>query len=697
MKLINLLLIFLAVFLTNCNSQNNKAMQKYKYTNHLINQSSPYLLQHAHNPVNWYPWGKESLEKAKKENKMLIISIGYSACHWCHVMEHESFENKEVAKLMNDNFVCIKVDKEERPDIDQIYMNAVQIMTGSGGWPLNCFALPDGSPFYGGTYFPKAQWIKILSSLAQTWKKNPQKIEQAAKQLKQGIRQSKLITQKANIKNFELSNLKIAVEKWKANFDNQYGGNKSSMKFPMPSSLNFLLDYYFHTKEKEILNHIEISLQKMVWGGIYDKIGGGFSRYSTDKFWRVPHFEKMLYDNAQLIELYSNAYKLTGNKLYKNIVFQTISFVERELYAGNGIFYSSLDADSDGQEGKFYVWTFDELKKLVPQQLPTLEQVYEISRTGNWDKKIIFYQQKSFDQAAKYLKISVDSVKKVVNKSREILFEARKKRTRPNLDNKSITAWNAMMISGLCEAYNAFGNEHFLDLAQISAKHIQKDLITKDNIIYRNYKNKKASIIGFLDDYAFTIKAFIELFQITGNEKYFNSAETLSEYVLSNFMDKKTGMLFFTPAREEIPVGKKIELTDGVVPSSNSVMAQNLFILSKTGHHTEWEKISRQMLSNVSDKIQQYPTYFTNWASLELNYIFPTYELVICGKNAPKDAHEFAKSYYPNVIWAFSEKKSDIPLFEDRFVKGKNLFYVCVDKTCQMPVDNLNDAKKLLK
>lgn len=691
------IIISILINFTSCTSQNTEKMEQFKHTNNLINQTSPYLLQHAHNPVDWYPWGNEALDKAKKENKMLLISIGYSACHWCHVMEHESFEDEAIAKLMNDNFVCIKVDREERPDIDQIYMDAVQLMTGRGGWPLNCFALPDGSPFYGGTYFPKSQWEKVLSSLADSWKENQLKIVHSAEQLKEGIKQSVLISEKNEDINFDFTELKTSVENWKTDFDKQFGGNLGAPKFPMPTTLNFLLNYYFHTQDKEILNQVENTLQKMAFGGIYDQIGGGFARYSTDKFWRVPHFEKMLYDNAQLIELYSNAYKLTKNDLYKKIVFETIEFVERELYAGKGIFYSSLDADSDAEEGKFYVWSYDELQKLVPNYLNVLQEVYEISKAGNWENKIIFHQQKSFHQAALDLKLSDDEVEKSVSEAKKILFETRKKRIRPGLDDKSITSWNAMMISGLCSAYNAFEDKHFLDLAVISAKHIQDDLIDKNFIIYRNYKNKNASIIGFLDDYAFTIKAFIELFQITGNVEYFNTAENLTKYVLNHFMDKKTGLFYYTPNNVTVPVARKFELTDGVIPSSSSVMAQNLFILSRIGNNSQWNEISKQQIGNLFGKIHSYPSYFANWASLELNYLFPTYELAICGENAQEKYQEFAKLYQVNIISAYTTKKSDFPLFADRFVNAKTLYFLCEDQTCKMPVENLDEVLKLLK
>ncbi len=680
-----------------CNAQENKKMKNnHKFTNHLIQESSPYLLQHAHNPVNWYPWGNEALEKAQKEHKMLLISIGYAACHWCHVMEHESFESEEVAKVMNDNFVCIKVDREERPDIDQIYMNALQIMTGGGGWPLNCFALPDGTPFYGGTYFPKKQWMNVLNSLAQTWKKDSDKMIKAAEQLKNKIVNSEIINNKTPVSEFKLTDLRNGIYNWKKDFDKKYGSNKKAPKFPMPTDLNFLLDYYFYTKDADIFAHLNLTLQKMAYGGIYDQIGGGFARYSTDAQWRVPHFEKMLYDNAQLIDLYSTAYKLTKNSLYKNIVDESIKFVKKELYDGNGTFYSSLDADSEGEEGKFYVWTYDELQKIVPEQLKVLEEIYEINKNGNWEGKIIFYQRESFSEAAKKLNISVKNIEKQVNKAKKILFTERSKRIRPRLDDKSITAWNALMISGLCSAYSAFGEKQYLKLAEKTAAHFKKNLINSDFFIYRNFKNGKTKITGFLDDYALSIKAFTALYQLTGNEAYYQTAIGLTNYVLNHFYDNKSRMFFYTADNAQVPVARKMELTDGVIPASNSVMAQNLFALSKLNYNTAWEQTAKQMLANTVSNIYRYPAFFANWADLELKYIFPSYEMAITGKNAEEKAHLFAQHFYPNVVYAFAGQKSAVPLFENRFVKAENLIYVCRDKVCKIPVSKLTEALKII-
>jgi len=695
----NLFTIFsLSLILLACNAQNNKKMKEnHQYTNHLINQSSPYLLQHAHNPVEWYPWGKEALEKAQKENKMLLISIGYAACHWCHVMEKNCFENKEIADLMNKNFVCIKVDREERPDIDQIYMNAVQLITGSGGWPLNCFALPDGTPFYGGTYFPPNNWTDVLQSLATTWKSNQNKILQAAKQLKNGVENSEVVTTKTPINEFKITALKNGVEKWKKDFDLKYGSNKKTPKFPMPTDFEFLLSYYFYTNDISVEKHIKNTLKNMAWGGIYDKIGGGFARYSTDAEWRVPHFEKMLYDNAQLISLYSNAYKIFPNPLYKQVVQETIEFLNRELSNGENVYFSSLDADSDGEEGKYYVWTYNELEKLVAKQLSILKEVYEIKSKGNWEAKIIFHRRNSNLAVAKKLNIPEKDIEKSLSTAHEVLFKERQKRIAPRLDDKSITAWNALMISGLCRAYEVFGEKKYLKMAENTAKYFLDNIIKEDSSLYRSFKNNKPSISAFLDDYASTIKAFIDLYKNTGQITYYNQAIKLTKYTISHFYDNKSSLFFYTSDKSFVPVARKMEITDGVIASSNSVMAQNLFTLSKITYNENWENISKQALSNTLENIHRYPSFFANWADLELKFIFPFYEVAVSGTNAEKMSKDLHSKFYPNKISIFSEKEVQVPLLNNRFVKGKTLIYVCENKVCKMPLEKITDAEILFK
>ncbi len=677
----------------NCQSQTN---MKHKYTNHLINEASPYLLEHAHNPVDWYPWCKEAFDKAKRENKPLIISIGYSSCHWCHVMAKESFEDEDIAQIMNDNFVCIKVDREEQPDIDRIYINAVEMITGSAGWPLNCFALPDGTPFYGGTYFRPNQWKSILLQIAKKWKQTPQELILAAEHLKAGLIQRDIVSMPAQNTRLFMGKIMQAVEKWKHDFDPVYGGNKTKLKFPMPATLNFLLDYSYYTEDSSILNHVQNTLNHIAWGGIYDQIGGGFARYSTDRRWLVPHFEKMLYDNAQLIDLYSKAYKVTGSGLYKHVVMQTINFLQREMYNQQGYFYSALDADSDGHEGKFYTWAYEELDSLVPEYMDILREVYEINHTGNWEGKIIFYKRRTLDEAAHNLRITQDELEEKLGKAREKLFEYRNQRIHPGLDDKAITSWNAMAISGLVSAYQAFGQENYLEIALKVEQHIETKMLEHDLTLWRIYKDGKRKIHGYMDDYAFFIKALIDLFQVTGNEHYLSLATSLTQYAQEHFEDEQTSMFYYTSDRVPTHIKREKEVTDNVIPSSNAVMAINLLYLSKITEHTEWDEQASQMSANIAEYLYQYPGYFSAWGQLAMKQIYPFYELVITGGQAANIAKRFMKLYKPDVVLAFTDRPSSLKIFKNRFHKDKTLLFVCQGNTCKLAVTKLSQALELL-
>ncbi|MCP4551453.1 MAG: thioredoxin domain-containing protein, partial [Bacteroidetes bacterium] len=504
---------------------------KHKFTNHLINESSPYLLQHAHNPVNWYPWGTEALEKAKRENKLIIISIGYAACHWCHVMEHESFEDEEVAKFMNNNFIAIKIDREERPDIDQVYMNAVQLISGRGGWPLNCITLPDGRPIYGGTYFPKAQWMEMLTRVSQFIKQNPDKAEQQAIALTEGVRSNEMILKNTEEVSFKISDLNNIFDAWKSNIDYKNGGQKRAPKFPLPVGYQFLLQYHYLTKNQDALKAVNITLDKMADGGIYDQIGGGFARYSTDAIWKVPHFEKMLYDNAQLVSLYSTAFQLNKNPNYKLIVKETLAFIQRELTSEEGGFYSSLDADSEGVEGKFYVWTMSEIRNVLGDQADLIIDYYNITEKGNWENgaNILLKSSKDSRISSKH-KISKSELELRVADAKGKLLAARAKRIRPGLDDKILTSWNALMLKAYVDAYRVFGVEDYLDAALKNAEFIMSKVKSTNHRLHRNYKNGESSINAFLDDYTFTISAFISLYQATFDEKWLTVAQDLTNY-----------------------------------------------------------------------------------------------------------------------------------------------------------------------
>ncbi|MDP6908900.1 MAG: thioredoxin domain-containing protein, partial [Flavobacteriales bacterium] len=491
-------------------------MEEHPHTNALINETSPYLLQHAHNPVNWHPWSDESLKKAKTEQKPILVSIGYSACHWCHVMEHESFEDSVVAAYMNENFICIKVDREERPDVDQVYMNAVQLMTGRGGWPLNCFALPDGRPLYGGTYYPKKEWMDVMAQVVNIWKNQREKALEYAANLTNGVKQSELIQRNTNEPKFSKSDLSSLVEKWSGLIDNKEGGPNRSPKFPLPNNYEFLLRYATLAQDKIMLDHVNLTLEKMAFGGIYDQVGGGFARYSTDELWKAPHFEKMLYDNGQLISLYSEAYQATGNILYKEVVEETLDFIQRELTSEQGAFYSALDADSEGEEGKFYVWKKDELQMLLGDDFEWVKDYYNINAKGLWENGNYILLRKTTDEEfAKKQGWTTEDVKQKVNKLNAKLLRERSKRVRPGLDDKQLTSWNALMLKGYTDAYRVFGKTDYLRTAIKSANFILKTQRKKDGGLWHNHKAGRSTINGFLEDYSFTIEALVSLYQAT--------------------------------------------------------------------------------------------------------------------------------------------------------------------------------------
>ena len=670
----------------------------YNYTNTLINETSPYLLQHAHNPVDWFPWGDEALEKAKAENKLLLISIGYAACHWCHVMEHESFEDSVVAKRMNDNFVCIKVDREERPDIDQIYMNAVQLMSQRGGWPLNCFATSDGKPFFGGTYFPKDQWMNILDKVSGEWQTNPDKILEYANRLAEGIQQSEILPLNTDPALFEKSTLANTVEKWAANFDNKQGGPNRAPKFPIPNNYQFLLRYAHLMDDPKTMEHVLLTLDKMAQGGIYDQIGGGFARYSTDIMWKAPHFEKMLYDNGQLVSLYAEAYQKTKKYLYKETVYETIEFVQRELMSSEYAFYSSLDADSEGEEGKFYVWKKEELQTILGNDFDVFAKYYNVNTKGLWEHgNYILLRDEDEKKFADKNDLTVEELKAFIGGCKEKLMALRDTRIRPGLDDKSLTSWNALMLNGLIDAYHVFGEDKFLDMALKNANFIVSKQVRHDGGLNHNYKEGRSTINGYLEDYCFTIEAFINMYTATLDEVWLKRADKLMQYSIAHFYDDKSGMFFFTSDLDKALIARKTEVGDNVIPGSNSSIAKGLFLL---GHYLDNEGYltkSETMLNNVQSQIPNYGSGYSNWGQLYLNRVYPFYEIAISGKSASDKISEMNQYYNPNKMILGATQESKLPLMEGKFVKGETMIYVCENKACQLPTTEISEAIKQLK
>jgi len=665
----------------------------YKYTNELISESSPYLLQHSHNPVNWYPWGDKALKKAKDENKMVIISIGYSACHWCHVMEHESYEDTTVARIMNEHFISIKVDREERPDIDQVYMNAAYLTSGNGGWPLNVFALPDGKPFFAGTYFSKTNLIKVLNYFIDIQHKDPSSLTDQANKITNGIKSIEnivFVNEKSVLTNSDLDSF---FDNQKPNIDFEKGGMKQAPKFPMPSIWEYLMHYYSISKNPDVLKAVTSTLDNMAKGGIYDQIGGGFSRYSTDEDWHIPHFEKMLYDNAQLVSLYTHAWQLTKNPLYKNIVYEILDFIEREMTSGEGGFYSSLDADSEGEEGKFYVWTKDEVESFLGKEAPLFLDYFDLTKNGNWEnrKNVLRIKYSDIEISKKY-NITVGELKKKLENARVLMLKNRNKRVKPGIDDKILTSWNAIMLKGYIDAYRAFGEVRFLKTALKNADFITDNAIEKNDEITRNYKNGKSSVAGLLDDYSFTISAFIDLYQATFDEKWLYKSKDLTDYVILHFFDTSSGMFYYTPDNHSDLIARKMEIYDNVIPSSNSEMAMNLFLLGNYFNNESNIQKASQMLTNVRKDLHQNIFSYSNWGLLAIHLIKPIYEVAIVGPDWEQIRTTMDSNYLPDTIFLGGENEGTLNLLEDKLVSGQTTIYVCVDKSCKIPVTESENA-----
>ena len=662
--------------------------------NRLANSASPYLLQHAHNPVDWFPWGPEALQKAKDENKLILVSIGYSACHWCHVMEHESFEDEKVAAVMNEYFVCIKVDREERPDIDQIYMAAVQLMTGRGGWPLNCICLPDQRPIYGGTYFRKNDWLSLLFNLADFYKNKPEEAEDYASKLTDGIVKFENFSPVTGEKKYSRADLEAIVKNWQRYFDKIEGGIGSAPKFPMPNNWQFLMRYAYFMQDTEIAAQVKLTLHKMAFGGIYDHVGGGFARYSVDGRWHVPHFEKMLYDNAQLLSLYAEAAVWSFEPLYQQIAGEIIQFVKRELSSADGGFYSALDADSEGVEGKFYTFDKAEIERVLEADATVFCIYYNITDDGNWaeEETNVLFRKDTDEQLAEKLGIGISQLNTIIRSARERLLIYRSTRVRPGLDFKILASWNGLMLKGLCEAYRAFDQHEYLELALNNAAFILEKLVDPDGHLIRIYSEKSqlAQSFAFLDDYANVIDAFIALYEVTFDEQWLIKAKELTTIAIDCFYNEEQGMFYYTAADDEQLIARKYELMDSVIPASNSVMAHNLKKLGLFFGDENFGSIALQLLKNIAPQIAKYGSSYSNWAALMLNEVFGLYELAITGENFEETRRNFEKNYVPNKI-ILGGKKGILPLLQGRFARETRLF-ICRDKTCGLPVTRVEEA-----
>lgn len=672
-----------------------------EYTNHLIHETSPYLLQHAHNPVNWYPWGEEALQKAITEDKPILVSIGYSACHWCHVMEKESFEDPATAEIMNAYFVNIKIDREERPDLDHIYMNALQTMSGGGGWPLNVFLTPGKKPFYGGTYYPpepihnRPSWQQVLMGVVEAFNERRDKLEKSAEGLTAQLLQAS---------NFEILNstgldsqkgvdhLDTIFQNIMKSADTVHGGFGAAPKFLQTFTIAFLQRYYHATKNAQALEQAELSLKKMIYGGIYDQLGGGFARYSTDAEWLVPHFEKMLYDNALLVATISDAYLLTKDELYKDTIVRTLDFVERELTSEEGGFFSALDADSEGVEGKYYVWSKKEIDELLGEDAPLFCAYFDVTDAGNWEHENILNITKPLEAFAAEHAVEKILLKQTLQRCINILFEKRQQRIRPSLDDKILLSWNALMNTAYSKAFAATGIAHYRDVAVRNMNFLLSRFFDADVQEWRHvYKNGIAKMPAFLDDYANLIQALISLQEITGNQDYLLRAETLTQLVNKNFTDEQNGHYFYTHQNQQDVIIRTKETYDGATPSSNAIMAWNLRYLSLIFDNTEWRQRADQMLTSIASMVIKYPVSFGVWANLLYEFFNKRYEVAIVGEKYEGFLAGVLGVYLPGrVLQSAATGLDRYPLLNGRGEKGGTNIYLCRDYACEMPVNTID-------
>ncbi len=672
--------------------------------NRLIHETSPYLLQHAHNPVDWYPWCDEAFQKAIKENKPILLSIGYSTCHWCHVMERESFENPEVAKFMNDHFVCIKLDREERPDLDQIYMDAVQVMTGQGGWPLNVFLTPDKKPFFGGTYFPpvsypgRPSWMYVLSQLYKVYTTDTKLIQQQSKELLAQMHRMDRMELAKGERPIDDDYFHKAYDTLKQSFDEQFGGYGSAPKFPSTYTTMFLLHYYYFFKSDEALQHALKTIRAMIRGGIYDQLRGGLCRYATDSAWRIPHFEKMLYDNANFLELICAIYKLTGDKELYEIIQQTSDFILSDFRAENYLFYSAYDADSDGEEGKFYCWGYDEINQIIGKDAVWFVKYYNVKPQGNWENTNILYCEKSVEEFATDYGLSQSEFHNKLRAVHKRLREEASKRTKPSLDYKQIVSWNAMMMSALLDVALVLGTPALIQSIESSFISLLEQIITDGTRLYHQISRNVAKHEALLDDYAFVVSTALKLHSLTGNISHLNTASDLTECVIQEFYDEERGLFHYAHKEKEDVIMNKYEIFDNVIASGNSIMLECLIKINYINPDERRRKIINNILQNVTDVVAQFPLSTSNWLCVALKSHKHNGELVITGTQALEKINIILQKFIPEyLILPLISYQTGHALYLDKFVNNTEFkYYLCRNHTCNLPSSDWASLQQLL-
>lgn len=662
--------------------------------NELHKENSPYLLQHANNPIHWKAWNTQTLNLALQQDKLIVVSIGYSTCHWCHVMEHESFENAEVAELMNDNYISIKIDREEHPDIDNFYMKAVQLMTKQGGWPLNVVCLPDGRPVWGGTYFKKEAWTDSLEQLKNLYRDRKGTVIDFAEKLSEGI---SILSLAPEYKEESRFNLDIVLDKWKSSFDPEYGGYNRAPKFMMPTNLLYLQKLAFLRKDEQLINHIDLTLTKMAYGGLFDIVEGGFSRYSVDFKWHVPHFEKMLYDNAQLLSVYADAYKRTANPLYTEVIDKTLKFIFTNWDNNQGGFYSALDADSLNSnnklvEGAFYTWTKQELQEYLKEDFELFSLVFNINTFGYWEEgQYVLIQDKSLSDIAKSQNIELLYLQAKKEEWEKTLLTKRNFRAKPRLDDKTITSWNAMLITGLLDAFTATQNQEYLQRAIALEEFIHNKLWSEENGLYRTFKNNNATIPAYLDDYAFYIQALINLFEHTADEKYIKHAKNVLDLSLDKFLDSKSSFLLYS-SKSDTNITPAVETEDNVIPSSNAIMAMNLLKLGLLYENNYYTQLATDMTKIVLSQID-FPSAYSHWLLVDL-YLQQPMELSFIGNDAKEQALAIRSKLIARAFIFANTETTSVPYLSKYGTSEKTLHYICINSSCLKPEENNTELDK---
>jgi len=710
-------IIFILIALNYSHCKEGSSLE-HKHTNSLIKETSPYLLQHAHNPVDWYPWSEEAFEKAKKEDKPIFLSIGYSTCHWCHVMEHESFENEEIAKMMNETFINIKVDREERPDIDNVYMTICQMLTGSGGWPLTIIMTPDKKAFFAGTYFPpttkygRVGMKDLIPKIDSVWKNDREAILTNSDEIATALKNASSPTSEGK---FDTTILSMAYDEFLNIYDDQFGGFGQSPKFPTPHQLNFLLRYYKNTKKEQALEMVENSLFNMRIGGIFDHVGFGFHRYSTDRQWLLPHFEKMLYDQANLISAYTETYLITKSEFYLNTAKEVLNYVNRDLKSNEGAYYSAEDADSEGVEGKFYVWEKSEIEEILGKDADFFCNVFNIYSNGNYKEEAeghgaggnIPHLKNSLMEIAKTKSISVSELESKIEKLRKKLYDVREKRVHPFKDDKILTDWNSLLISSIVKLSESTSDKSILKNAIDCEKFISSNLIINDDL-YHIYGKNGASIKGHIDDYAFYIQALIDLYQSTFDINYLKNAIKFTDLAIKEFYSEKDKAFYFTSNSAEELLVRKIEIYDGAVVSGNSVMILNLLRLNKITAKEQYSDISNDMIDYFANLARKSPTSFTQYL-IACDFAYnQSYEIVLVGDIKSKEMQsalkEIQTNFIPNKVIVVKEDKenTEIEKYAEYSkmmysINDKVTIYVCKNFTCENPTNDLKLVKKYLE